>query len=270
MERYYQLFKHLSIKKEGLFLPFVMLGDPYIELSLAIIDALVESGADALELGMPFSDPVADGPTIQRATLRALSAGTTISYCFEMLKIIRQKYTDLPIGLLMYANLILSRGIYDFYLQCADIGLDSVLIVDIPIEESEPFRQVAMNNNIAPIFICPPNANNHLLYEIALYGRGYTYVLSRNGTTGTEDDTILPLKNLIYKLHKYHAAPPLQGFGISKPSQIKKAIELGALGVISGSAIVKIIESNKNNKNELLSELKKFVRTMKNATINIL
>jgi len=111
MERYNQLFSRLSASNEGAFVPFVTLGDPSPELSLRVIDALVEGGADALELGIPFSDPLADGPTIQNATLRAFAAGTTTSQCFEMLATIRRKYPDLPIGLLMYANLVFTNGV---------------------------------------------------------------------------------------------------------------------------------------------------------------
>ena len=117
MERYDQLFKRLSAKKEGAFVPFVTLGDPTPALSLQIIDALVAGGADALELGIPFSDPLADGPTIQNATLRAFAAGTTTAHCFEILAAVREKYPDLPIGLLMYANLVFSKGIDNFYAQ---------------------------------------------------------------------------------------------------------------------------------------------------------
>jgi hypothetical protein len=118
MERYETLFKQLKERKEGAFVPFVTLGDPSPEQSLKIIDTLIEAGADALELGIPFSDPLADGPTIQNATLRAFAAGVTPSQCFEMLAAIRQKHPTIPIGLLMYANLVFSRGIDEFYAQC--------------------------------------------------------------------------------------------------------------------------------------------------------
>jgi len=266
MERYNQLFQRLSAKQEGAFVPFVTLGDPSPALSLKIIDALVAGGADALELGIPFSDPLADGPTIQGATLRAFAAGTTVAQCFEMLATVSQKYPDLPIGLLMYANLVFSRGIDNFYAQCAAVGVDSVLVADVPVEESAPFRQAAMRHNIAPIFICPPNADDDLLREIASHGRGYTYLLSRAGVTGAENRASLPLHHLIEKLREYHAAPPLQGFGISEPGQVKEAVAAGAAGAISGSAIVKIIERNQNDPTALLSELQTFVSDLKAAT----
>ena len=266
MERYDQLFKRLAANKEGAFVPFVTLGDPSPELSLRVIDALVEGGADALELGIPFSDPLADGPTIQNATLRAFAAGTTTAQCFEMLASIRQKYPDLPIGLLMYANLVFANGIDAFYARCAEAGVDSVLVADVPVEESAPFRQAALRHNVAPIFICPPNASDDLLREIASHGRGYTYLLSRAGVTGAENRASLSLHHLITKLREYNAAPPLQGFGISEPGQVKEAIASGAAGAISGSAIVKIIEKNHAQPDVMLSELKAFVSNLKAAS----
>lgn len=266
MERYNQLFQRLSAKKEGAFVPFVTLGDPTPELSLKIIDTLVAGGADALELGIPFSDPLADGPTIQGATLRAFAADTTVAQCFEILAAVRQKYPELPIGLLMYANLVFSKGIDNFYAQCEAVGVDSVLVADVPVEESAPFRQAAMRHNVAPIFICPPNADDNLLREIASHGRGYTYLLSRAGVTGAENRASQPLNHLIEKLSEYHAAPPLQGFGISEASQVREAIAAGAAGAISGSAIVKIIERNQNDPDTLLAELKAFVSDLKAGT----
>ncbi len=266
MERYQHAFEQLQARHEGAFVPFVTLGDPSPEQSLKIIDTLIEAGADALELGIPFSDPLADGPTIQNAALRAFAAGVTPTQCFEMLAAIRQKHPAIPIGLLMYANLVYSRGIDEFYALCAKVGVDSVLIADVPVEESAPFRQAAMRHNVAPIFICPPNADDDLLREIASHGRGYTYLLSRAGVTGAETRAQLPLHHLVEKLTEYHAAPSLQGFGISEPSQVRDAIEAGAAGAISGSAIVKIIEKNLNNPDAMLSELKTFVQAMKGAT----
>ncbi|WP_286933503.1 tryptophan synthase subunit alpha [Leclercia sp. UBA5958] len=266
MERYDNVFAELKARKEGAFVPFVTLGDPSPDHSLKIIDTLIEAGADALELGIPFSDPLADGPTIQNATLRAFAAGVTPTQCFEILATVRQKYPTIPIGLLMYANLVFSRGIDAFYAECARVGVDSVLVADVPVEESAPFRQAAMRHNVAPIFICPPNADDELLRQIASYGRGYTYLLSRAGVTGAENKAALPLHHLVAKLAEYNAAPPLQGFGISSPDQVKAAIEAKAAGAISGSAIVKIIENNLNSPDQMLRELKTFVSSMKAAT----
>ena len=266
MERYDNLFAELKNRREGAFVPFVTLGDPNPGQSLKIIDTLIEAGADALELGIPFSDPLADGPTIQGATLRAFAAGVTPTQCFEMLATIRQKHPTIPIGLLMYANLVFNRGIDNFYAECARAGVDSVLVADVPVEESAEFRQAALRHGVAPIFICPPNADDALLRQIASYGRGYTYLLSRAGVTGAENRAALPLHHLVEKLAEYRAAPPLQGFGISSPDQVTAALDAGAAGAISGSATVKIIENNVNDYPAMLSQLKAFAESMKTAT----
>ena len=141
-----------------------------------------------------------------------------------------------------------------------------MLVADVPVEESAPFRQAALRHNVAPIFICPPNADDELLRQIASHGRGYTYLLSRAGVTGAENRAALPLHHLVEKLTEYHAAPPLQGFGISAPDQVTAAIDAGAAGAISGSAIVKIIEKNLDKPALMLEELGAFVQAMKAGT----
>lgn len=184
-----------------------------------------------------------------------------------MLALIREKHPTIPIGLLMYANLVFNNGIDAFYARCEKVGVDSVLVADVPVEESAPFRQAALRHNIAPIFICPPNADDDLLRQIASYGRGYTYLLSRSGVTGAENRGALPLHHLIEKLKEYHAAPALQGFGISSPVQVSAAVRAGAAGAISGSAIVNIIEKNHDTSPaQMLAELKSFVYAMKAAS----
>nr|ELR5078810.1 tryptophan synthase subunit alpha [Providencia rettgeri] len=265
MERYTQLFERLSHNNQGAFVPFVTLGDPDAELSLKIIDALISGGADALEIGIPFSDPLADGPTIQNANLRAFKSEITPTICFELLGRIREKHPTIPIGLLVYANLVFTNGIENFYIRCEKAGVDSVLVADVPMNESKAFREAALAHNIAPIFICPPNGDDALLQQIGQYSRGYTYLLSRAGVTGTEKRAEMPLTHLIDKLNQYQAAPALQGFGISEPEQVREAIKNGAAGAISGSAIVKIIENNLNKPDVLLKTLTEFVFKMKSA-----
>ncbi len=179
---------------------------------------------------------------------------------------IREKHPTIPIGLLVYANLVFTNGIENFYIRCAKAGVDSVLVADVPMNESKAFREAALAHNIAPIFICPPNGDDALLQQIGQYSRGYTYLLSRAGVTGTEKRAEMPLTHLIDKLNQYQAAPALQGFGISEPEQVREAIKNGAAGAISGSAIVKIIEDNLNKPDVLLKTLTEFVFKMKSAT----
>ncbi|UJF19819.1 tryptophan synthase subunit alpha [Vibrio sp. SS-MA-C1-2] len=266
MDRYQTLFAELKQKNEGAFVPFVTLGDPSPEVSLQIIDTLVAAGADALELGIPFSDPSADGPTIQGATIRALEAKTTPTVCFEMLTKIREKHPTVPVGLLMYANLVYTDGIDNFYAKCQKAGVDSVLIADVPTGESEVFVASAKKHNVHPIFIAPPNGDRETLSQVAKLGGGYTYLLSRAGVTGAETKAGKPITALLDNLQQFDAPPPLLGFGISAPEQVKEAIEAGAAGAISGSAVVKIIEQNKDNTPVMLEKLAAFITPMKAAT----
>ncbi|WP_427976758.1 tryptophan synthase subunit alpha [Agarivorans sp.] len=266
-QRYAKLFERLAADNQGAFVPFVTLGDPNFEQSLAIIDALVEGGADALELGIPFSDPVADGPTIQGANVRALAAGVTPPRCLEMLSTIRSKHPEVPIGLLLYANLVYSTGIDAFYQKLAAAGVDSVLVADVPVHESAPFREAANKHGLQSIFIAPPNADEATLAKVAEYGQGYTYLVSRAGVTGTETKAGAPVGKLLDKLKQYNAPPALLGFGIANPEQVKETIIAGAAGAISGSAVVKLIEQHLDQPEAMLAALRDFTRTMKAATV---
>ncbi|WP_028110259.1 tryptophan synthase subunit alpha [Ferrimonas futtsuensis] len=266
MSRYQNLFDALNEKGEGAFVPFVTLGDPHPDQTLAVIDALVAGGADALELGIPFSDPLADGPTIQNATVRALSAGTTPARCFDLLAQVRQRYPQLPIGLLVYANLVFSPGIDAFYQRCRDTGIDSVLVADVPVEESREFADSARRHGVAPIFIAPPNGDEQTLKAVSEQGEGYTYLLSRAGVTGTETKAGMPVGPLLESLKAFDAPPAILGFGISEPQQVRDAVGAGAAGAISGSATVKIIEKYHGDIQRMTEELTRFTRAMKDAT----
>ncbi|ACL30089.1 tryptophan synthase subunit alpha [Buchnera aphidicola str. APS (Acyrthosiphon pisum)] len=266
MNRYQETFKRLSCLKEGCFIPFVVLGDPSLETSIKIIETLIKSGADALEIGIPFSDPLADGPTVQKSNLRALSKNNTFFEYFKILKQLRKKNKKLPIGILIYANLVYNQGIDNFYFQCFNSGLDSVLIADVPIEESKIFYNIANKYKINPIFICPPDADADFLYKISLYAQGFIYVLSRPGVTGIKNNTIALPRDFINKIKKYNSVPLLQGFGISNPKQIKEAISSGLSGVICGSAIINIIEKYLNQEKKMIKEIKKFTHLLKLST----
>lgn len=266
MSRYHRLFERLNSANEGAFVPFVTLGDPTPEQSLKVIDALVAGGADALELGIPFSDPIADGPTIQAATLRARNAGTRTQTCFDMLTQVREKYPELPIGLLVYANLVYAPGVDSFYSRAAAAGVDSVLVADVPLEMAAPFKAAADKAGVESIYIAPPNGDEATLKAVAETGSGYTYLLSRAGVTGTETKAGTPVDTLLATLAKYDAPPSLLGFGISSPEQVRDAIKSGAAGAISGSAVVKIIEQHLDQPQAMLNALTAFVKEMKAAT----
>lgn len=266
VDRYAKLFEQLDQKNEGAFVPFVMVGDPDIATSVDIIKTLVTAGADALELGFPYSDPIADGPTIQQASIRALSNKIKTNDNFEIICQVREAHPNIPIGLLLYSNLVLKRGIEKFYQDAVNAGVDSILIADVPLREADRFIAVANQTGIKQILIAPPNASDDTLAEIGEKSQGYTYLLGRAGVTGAETAVTIPASTLIDKLTQYKVAPPLLGFGISTPAQVKDAIQSGAAGAISGSATVNIIAENLSQPEIMLDKLQSFVTEMKAAT----
>lgn len=266
MNRYQQLFTQLEAKNEGAFIPFVVLGDPDYEQSKEILRTLIDSGADALEVSILFTDPVADGPAIQDAVLRAFAADMSVARSFDLLKEIRDEYPDIPIGLLMYANLVHAAGIDAFYARAKEAGVDSVLVADVPVREYHTFHKAAVKHKIDPILICPPDASDETIEAIAHYGSGYTYLVSRAGVTGMETQAEVPLKENIARLEQANAAPIVQGFGIGTPEQVAHFIASGVKGVISGSAIAELIKEHLTDRDEMLRKLAQFTAAMKAAT----
>ncbi|HAT1170647.1 TPA: tryptophan synthase subunit alpha [Corynebacterium striatum] len=272
MSRYDNLFESLS--GEGAFVPFIMLEDPSPEVALEIVRAAVAGGADALELGVPFSDPVADGPTIQASHIRALENGATVDAAIEQIKTIRAEFPDLPIGMLIYGNVPFTRGIENFYQEFHDAGADSILLPDVPVREGAPFIAAAAKANIDPIFIAPAQASEKTLAGVAKNSKGYIYAISRDGVTGTEKASeTRGLDEVVANVKRFGGAPILLGFGISTPQHAADAIAAGASGAITGSAITKIIEKHVSretgtdiNVEALKKEITDFVASMKAAT----
>lgn len=231
--RYEQLFA----AKQGVLIPFLMLGDPDPDACLALIDEVIAAGADALELGLPFSDASADGPVLVAAANRALAAGMDTERSLQLVASVRARHPTTPIGLLVYANLVFAAGIDSFYRRAAAAGVDSVLIPDLPLRESAPFRAAAVHNGIDPVFILPPDASNATLDGVARASRGYTYVLGRRGITGDGRAAVVSAARLA-ALGALGAPPAIIGFGISEPAHYHAALAAGAAGAIVGSALV--------------------------------
>jgi tryptophan synthase alpha chain len=239
MSRYRVMFERLAARDELAFGGFVMVGDPDLERSAALLDALVEGGADMVEVGIPFSDPVADGPVIQAAAVRALARGVTPADCFALLRRFRERHADVPVGILTYANLIVARGLDAFYRAAAEAGVDSVLVADVPLLESRRFVEAAGAAGIDPVLIAAPNTPEAALRGIAATARGYTYCVARAGVTGADREVRFD-SGTIGRLKAFSAPPPVLGFGISRSEHVRLAREAGAAGVISGSAIVSL------------------------------
>ncbi len=264
--RYAQMFKACRARNEGAFIPFVMVGDPGCEQSLRVIEALIEGGADALELGIPFSDPIADGPVIQQAAQRALAAGVTPAACFEVIAQVRQRHPDIPVGLLVYANLVVHRGMDAFYERAAQAGVDSVLVADVPTTEAAPFVDVALSHGIDPVLIATPNASRARLEQVGAMGRGYTYVVTRAGVTGTRERLDGDQRRVLADLKEVGAAPPVLGFGISTPEHVRQTLEAGACGAISGSAVVRRLTAHLDDLDAAVGAVRDFVEQMKGGT----
>lgn len=265
-DRYAEAFARLAERSEGAFVPFTVLGDPNAKTSLEILRAMAAGGADMLELGIPFSDPVADGPTIQAADIRALKAGITPPKAFEIIRKFRKENDDIPIGLLVYANLVHEPGLVKFYEDAAAAGVDSILVADVPLEESAPFRWVGEKTGIGHVSMATPLTDDGRLAKTAKLGGPYLYVVSRLGVTGRDASLSSSAKPLLRRIKKQGGPPTLLGFGISKPEHVRTAISAGADGAISGSAVVEIVKKHAKDRAKMSANVRRFVAAMKKAT----
>lgn len=264
---YAEMFKESKENNEGVFIPFLVVGDPNYETSMEIAKSLTDK-VDALEIGFPFSDPVADGKSVQEADLRAFEAGITTEKCFEFLEELR-KYSDIPIGLLLYYNLIFNYGIESFYKRLSEIGINAVLTADLPPEEAEETMKIANKYGIEQIFIVSQKTSNDRLKKISEFAKGFIYVASVMGTTGARTTVEHNTTNLIKRIKKHSDLPLCVGFGISKPKHVKEIISAGSDGAIVGSALINIIADNINDKDKMMDEISKYVIKMKDSTRGI-
>ena len=266
IQSYSDMFHELKNKGEGAFIPFAVAGDPDFDSSIEIVKKYVDNGADALEIGFPFSDPVADGPSVQAADIRALNSGMTTGKCFEFIRRIR-KFTDIPIGLLVYYNLIYKMGIEEFYRNASISGVNGILAADLPPEEAEEVIVAANKNNIDQIFMVAQTTSNERLAEIVKLCSGFLYVVAVIGVTGARSDIKKSTVDLIKRVRNHTDLPLAVGFGISKPEHVKDVIKSGSDGAIVASAIIDIITQNKDNMDLAKDKIGKFCRELKESTI---
>jgi tryptophan synthase alpha chain len=242
---------------EGAFGAFLMLGDPDLETSARLLDEVVEGGADMIEVGIPFSDPVADGPVIQAAAQRALASGVRVSDCLELIRSFRERHPQVPVGILTYANIVVARA--GFMRDAAEAGADSLLIADVPAIEAERFALEMAQAGIEPVLIAAANTPDATLRRVAKLSKAYTYCVSRAGITGTHAGGEFD-GALIDRVKAAGAPPPVFGFGISKPEHVRAALDAGAKGVICGSAIVDLVSRR--------GDVRGFVESLKAVTRN--
>jgi tryptophan synthase alpha chain len=248
-----------------LFIAFIVAGDPDFESSVAAAKALIEGGADIIELGVPFSDPVADGPTIQRADVRALGAGATPEMVFEIVRRIR-RFSTVPVVLLTYYNIVHHRGISRFYRDAGVAGVDGILIADMPVEESGPVMKVAVKTGIDQIFMVCETTSPERLERILKNAQGFLYLVSHMGVTG-----VLPVlpegaTAIVGNIREKTDMPLAVGFGVATPAHAVELYKAGADAAIAGSAIVAIIEQHREDPEYMKKALKNYAISMRTAT----
>lgn len=265
--RYEKAFARLGEAHEGAFIPFVVLGDPDFRTSGKILDALARH-ADCLELGFPFSDPIADGKRIQAADQRALASGMTTRKCFGLIRRVRRKNPGIPIGLLVYYNLVYRHGTEKFLRSAKAAGADGILVADMPLEESGEMNMLCRKNGLRQIFIASPLSAGRRLERIVSKSGGFVYIVGVLGVTGERKSVsgaALAIVRRIRKLRKGRKARLCVGFGISKPRHAKELIAGGADGAIVGSAIEAVIEANLRAKKAIPGKVASFAAKMKKA-----
>ena len=260
------VFQKLKAQGDGALIGYVTGGDPEPRFTPVIAEALVKGGVDVLELGVPFSDPIADGPTIQAASVRALEAGATPKVVLGMAGEIKRK-CGVPVVILTYFNPVFRMGLENFFRLAGNCGVDGVVVPDLPVEEADGYREAAMVCGVDTIFLAAPSTTNERLQKIVACTSGFLYLVSHFGVTGArealEDSTV----RLIKRVLPFTAGrvPLAVGFGVSKPEHAQCIIESGADGVIVGSAFVNIVHKHQGNVDRMLEELEALARGLKEA-----
>ena len=244
---------------------FVTGGDPDYKTSKEILDKIIEKGANIIEIGMPFSDPMADGPTIQLASKRAIDSGTNLETIFKICNHIREKNLSIPIVLMGYYNVILHYGIKNFVDKINSIGVDGLIIVDLQPEEDQELYDVVKSKNIDLIRLITPNTTSKRLSIITNRASGFLYYVTITGITGQKSANIQELKKIIPNIREYSKLPIIAGFGIKNKNDVSEICKT-ADGAVIGSSIVKIIENNLNNKEKMMNEISSFVEELKKGT----
>jgi tryptophan synthase alpha chain len=264
MTRIKEKFAELESRKEKALIAYIMAGFPNEKATITTIRGLVKGGADIIELGFPFSDPLADGPVIQNASTKSLEKGTKITKFFSLVKKIR-KETDIPLVLMTYTNILYHKGYSKFISEAKKAGIDGFILPDMSVEESKEYLTAA-KNNADTIFLISPNTNKTRVQKITKASSGFLYLVAVFGTTGVKTGIKKYTLDAIKQVKKQTKGkiPIGVGFGISTPEDVKKYIKAGADAVIVGSAYLKLIEKTPQNKLE--SKITAFTKSLKKQT----
>lgn len=259
MNRIEKRFRELARKGRKAFIAYVTAGDPSLAMTERIVPALERSGVDIVELGIPFSDPLADGPTIQAASQRALRGKATLRRIFKSVKALRG-HTDIPIAFMTYYNPVLRYGLRRFIKDCRRNGVDGVIVPDLPCEEAKDLVRLGKMDDIATIFLAAPTSTRDRLRDIAKNSRGFIYYVSLTGVTGARKKLPEEIKSKVTLIKSMTKKPVCVGFGVSNPTQAKELAEVSD-GVIVGSALVKII----GERGDIVSRASKFASNLARA-----
>ena len=255
-------FYELNNGNKFALMPFIMAGDPNIQITSEILLKLQENGADLIELGIPYSDPLADGPIIQLSASRALKSGTTPKKVIKLLESLKGKL-NIPIILFTYLNPLLSFGFEDFCEMASNAGVSGLIIPDLPLEEAYKFSKIVDTYSMDLILLVAPTTPHERMKIISNNTRGFTYLVSVTGVTGERNKMENRVENLISKLKEISTNPVAVGFGISSPEHVNRVRKWGADGVIIGSAFVKRISSS--NEKEVVNQIGDFCNEMRKA-----
>ena len=262
MSRIAKKFQELSKSGRKALIPFITAGDPNLETTLSLMSALVRSGSDIIELGIPFSDPIADGPTIQRASERALAGGTSLSKVLDLVQTFREINQETPIVLMGYANPIEALGIDEFVGRAADVGVDGVLVVDYPPEESGLLNDALKEKQIDSIFLLAPTTLESRILDVARLATGYVYYVSLKGVTGAGHLDLDDVSVRVKKIKKHVKVPVGVGFGI-RDGEMARAVAKLSDAVVIGSRLVEEIE--KSDATNVVTNVENFIRSIRVA-----
>lgn len=266
MNRIEQRVRELTEKKEKAFVAYITAGHPFPDFFEDVIISLERAGVDIIEVGVPFSDPVGDGPMIQSASLTALQNGTTPVKVLEWISKVRKR-SNIPILLFSYYNPILAHGVSNFIEWSAKSGVDGILCVDLPVEEANEYIESARKKDLSTVFLVAPTSSEERIRKITRSCSGFVYYISRLGVTGEKEDLAQDISQRVQIIKKYTKLPVFVGFGISKPDHAKYVANVSD-GVIVGSALVRFLDAHKED-SEWTKNFQEYVRSLVEATKSV-